>query len=51
PINAAASSIAWTNLTPGQTNILGFYARLMATRVPVTAGHVYATATFTLEFQ
>ncbi|MEI6999459.1 type 1 fimbrial protein, partial [Klebsiella pneumoniae] len=22
-----------------------------ATRVPVTAGHVYATATFTLEFQ
>ena len=27
------------------------YARLMATRVPVTAGHVYATATFTLEFQ
>ncbi|MBL1476834.1 type 1 fimbrial protein, partial [Klebsiella pneumoniae] len=23
----------------------------MATRVPVTAGHVYATATFTLEFQ
>ncbi len=51
PINAPSSSIAWTTLTPGQTNTLGFYARLMATRVPVTAGHVYATATFTLEFQ
>ena len=38
-------------LTPGQTNILNFYARLMATQVPVTAGHVNATATFTLEFQ
>ncbi|MDR8230620.1 type 1 fimbrial protein, partial [Acinetobacter baumannii] len=41
----------WTTLTPGQTNILNFYARLMATQVPVTAGHVNATATFTLEFQ
>ncbi|MFJ3164497.1 fimbrial protein [Serratia sp. CY54717] len=51
PINAPSSSIAWTLLTPGQTNTLGFYARLMATRVPVTAGHVNASATFTLEFQ
>ncbi|PJX33388.1 MULTISPECIES: type 1 fimbrial adaptor subunit FimF [Klebsiella] len=51
PINVPSSSITWTTLTPGQTNTLGFYARLMATRVPVTAGHVYATATFTLEFQ
>lgn len=51
PINAPFSSITWTKLTPGQTNILDFYARLMATRLPVTAGHVYATATFTLEFQ
>lgn len=42
---------SWTTLTPGQTNTLNFYARLMATRVPVTAGHVNATATFTLEFQ
>ncbi|MBZ7724656.1 type 1 fimbrial protein, partial [Klebsiella oxytoca] len=25
--------------------------RLMAARVPITAGHVNATATFTLEFQ
>ncbi|MDI9802952.1 fimbrial protein [Citrobacter koseri] len=51
PLNAASSSIAWTTLTPGQTNILNFYARLMATQIPVTAGHVNATATFTLEFQ
>ncbi|HDT5149043.1 TPA: type 1 fimbrial protein [Klebsiella michiganensis] len=51
PLNAASSAIPWTTLTPGQTNTLNFYARLMATRVPVTAGHVNATATFTLEFQ
>jgi len=51
PINAPSSAISWTTLTPGQTNTLGFYARLMATYVPVTAGPVNATATFTLEFQ
>ncbi|WP_049069615.1 fimbrial protein, partial [Klebsiella michiganensis] len=51
PLNAASSAIPWTTLTPGQTNTLNFYARLMATRVSVTAGHVNATATFTLEFQ
>ncbi|MDF5750858.1 fimbrial protein, partial [Klebsiella quasipneumoniae] len=43
PVNARSSAIAWTTLTPGQTNILIFYARLMATQVPVTAGHVNAT--------
>jgi P pilus assembly protein, pilin FimA len=51
PLNAASSAISWTALTPGQTNTLQFYARLMATQTPVTAGHVNATATFTLEFQ
>ncbi|HAT1680519.1 TPA: type 1 fimbrial protein [Klebsiella oxytoca] len=51
PLNAASSTIQWTTLTPGQTNTLNFYARLMATQVPVTPGHVNATATFTLEFQ
>ena len=51
PINAASSTLSWTTLTPGQTNTLSFYARLMATRIPVTAGNVNATATFTLEFQ
>ena len=51
PLNAASSAIAWTTLTPSQANTLNFYARLMAARVPITAGHVNATATFTLEFQ
>ncbi|PJG59482.1 fimbrial protein [Aeromonas cavernicola] len=51
PINAPSSSIQWTRLTAGQANTLDFYARLVATRVPVTAGRVYATATFTLEFE
>jgi len=51
PLNASSSAIPWTTLTPGQTNTLNFYARLMATQVPITAGHVNATATFTLEFQ
>lgn len=51
PLNAASSTIPWTMLTPGQTNTLNFYARLMAMQVPVTPGHVNATATFTLEFQ
>ncbi|MFP9230236.1 type 1 fimbrial adaptor subunit FimF [Pectobacterium cacticida] len=51
PLNAPASAISWTTLMPGQTNTLNFYARLMATQIPVTAGQVNATATFTLEFQ
>lgn len=50
-LNVASSAIQWITLTPGQTNTLNFYARLMATQVPVTPGHVSATATFTLEFQ
>lgn len=51
PLNATSSVLPWTTLTPGQSNTLHFYARLMATQVPVTPGHVNATATFTLEFQ
>ncbi|WP_269936301.1 fimbrial protein [Serratia liquefaciens] len=51
PLNAAQDSLKWTTLTAGQSNTLGFYARLMATRAPVTAGTVTATANFTLEFQ
>ena len=51
PLNATSSAIPWTTLKPGQSNTLNFYARLMATQVPVTPGHVNATATFTLEFQ
>ena len=51
PLNAGSATLPWTTLTPGQTNTLNFYARLMATQLPVTPGHVNATATFTLEFQ
>jgi len=51
PLNAPSSSLNWATLTPGQTNKLRFFARLMATQVPVTAGLVNATATFTLEYQ
>lgn len=50
-LNAASSNIAWIPLEPGVSNTLHFYARLMATKLPVTAGLIRATATFTLEFQ
>ncbi|HCA9575736.1 TPA: type 1 fimbrial protein [Klebsiella pneumoniae] len=49
-INPPSTSIGWTKLKPGQANILDFYASMAATRVPVHAGHVFATAAFTLEF-
>lgn len=49
PVNAPSSTMT-DHADPGQTNILNFYARLMATQVPVTAGHVNATATFTPNF-
>jgi len=51
PINAPPASLRWITLHPGESNTLNFYARLMATRVPVTAGQVRSTATFTVEFQ
>lgn len=51
PLNAAMSALNWVTLKPGKVNTLNFHARLMATRIPVTAGRVNATATFTLEFQ
>ncbi|EMF07316.1 fimbrial protein [Serratia marcescens] len=51
PLNTPQASLNWTTLTPSQSNTLGFYARLMATRAPVAAGAVTATANFTLEFQ
>lgn len=51
PLNAAQQSLSWTHLTASQSNTLDFYACLMATRSPVTAGVVNATADFTLEFQ
>ncbi|NWC93108.1 MULTISPECIES: fimbrial protein [unclassified Pseudomonas] len=51
PLKSGMQSLSWTNLIAGQSNTLGFYACLMATRSPVTAGVVNATADFTLEFQ
>ncbi|MEH2922175.1 fimbrial protein [Samsonia erythrinae] len=50
-MNTPSSALNWITLTPNQTNTLNFYARIMATRIPVTPGTVNATATFTLEFQ
>lgn len=51
PLNADQSALNWVPLTASQSNTLNFYARLMATQIPVTAGEVNATAIFTLEFQ
>lgn len=49
-INPAESDISWIYITGGQSNVLHYYARLMATKSPVTAGTVNATANFILEF-
>ncbi|HCB2901051.1 fimbrial protein [Proteus mirabilis] len=38
-------------LLPNQDNILQFYARYVATQLPVQAGSANATATFLLEYQ
>ena len=50
-LNAGTNNISWTPLVAGQSNTLRFYARLMASQLPIVAGHIRATATFTLEFQ
>ncbi len=50
-LNADSNNITWTPLVAGQSNTLRFYARLMASKLPIVAGHIRATATFTLEFQ
>ncbi|GHC06541.1 hypothetical protein GCM10007290_39250 [Providencia stuartii] len=50
-LNANSSNIMWTSLVAGRGNTLHFYARLMASKLPIVAGNVQATATFTLEFQ
>ncbi|AHG21156.1 fimbrial protein [Chania multitudinisentens RB-25] len=50
-LNEVSSALSGSTLTAGQSNTLYFSARLMATRTPVTAGQVRATANFTLEFQ
>lgn len=50
-LNADSTELTWIPLTGGQPNTLDFFARLMATGAPLTAGTVSATAGFTLEFQ
>lgn len=50
-INATSDYITWTPLVAGKNNTLHFYARLMTSKLPVIAGHIHASATFTLEFQ
>ncbi|MTC56821.1 fimbrial protein [Providencia rustigianii] len=50
-LNADSNNISWTPLMAGKSNTLHFNARLMASKTPVVAGHIRATATFTLEFQ
>lgn len=50
-LNATTNKIPWTTLVANKNNVLPFYARLMVTQLPVTAGNIRATATFTLEFQ
>lgn len=50
-VNEATSNLSWINLRPGIDNILTFYAQLVVSSIPVTAGNVSANATFILEFQ
>lgn len=49
--NITLSDAPWIKLTTGSTNILHFYARMMATHRSVTAGQVAGTADFTVEFE
>lgn len=51
PVNQSDSEMSWYNLTAGQPNSLNFYARMVSTISPVTAGLVTASATITLEFE
>lgn len=51
PLNQSADDMTWHTLTAGQQNSLNFYARMVSTTSPVTAGLVNASATITLEFE
>ena len=51
PVNQSETSQSWHSLTGGQANSLNFYARMVSTLAPVTAGVVTASATITLEFE
>lgn len=51
PINQSQDNLSWIKITGGQQNSANFYARMVATSLPVTAGTVSASATITLEFE
>jgi len=50
-VNQDLSSTDWTTIQGGTTNTLNFYARMVATVYPVTAGLIRASATMILEFE
>lgn len=50
PINGTSSNSDWLTLKPGEKNILTFYTQLIVSSVPVNAGFINASATFTMEF-
>ncbi len=50
-VNQSDDDMTWHTLTAGQQNSLNFYARMVSTKAPVTAGLVTASATITLEFE
>jgi len=51
PINQSQDNLNWITITGGQQNTVSFYARMVATALPVTAGTVSGSATITLEFE
>ncbi len=51
PINQSQDSLSWTSITGGSQNSVNYYARMVSTTSPVTAGTVSASATITLEFE
>lgn len=48
--NQSSSNITSTSLTPNQTNVITYYARMVSTTNPVGAGTVSAAANFTLQY-
>ncbi|MFN6886361.1 type 1 fimbrial protein, partial [Proteus mirabilis] len=46
-----SDQLKWIPLVAGKSNTVFFYSRLMASDMPVLAGKIKASATFTLEYQ
>lgn len=51
PINPSSDELRWVPLVAGKSNTVFFYGRLMVSHVPVLAGRIRASTTFTLEYQ